>query len=196
MGKIQTLALLDEFQRRAPERALRLLRLLESLFREADALQQLVELVTRVISAGLIPGIDPRPAPALRSTGTPVARDLEVKRCDEGYFEFTFHVDFFVMKKPLRLVAQLGGLLNFLTQGAPGRDGLVGWRTEKEVHEFVAGISATRKPRKYTNGLMYRLRQALADAGLETCMIQRNPALGIRFAASPPKRPPAASLNP
>jgi hypothetical protein len=194
MGNEQTLALLAEFQRRAPESARRLLKLLEVLFREADALQQSVELVTRVMSAGLIPGIDPQGAPTPRSTGTPVARDLEAKLCDEGYFEFTFRVDFFVMKKPLRLVTQLGELLNFLTRGAPGRDGLVGWRTEQEVHEFVAGISSTRKPRKYTNELIYRLRQALADIGLDTGMIQRNPALGVRFASEPPKNA-ARSLN-
>jgi hypothetical protein len=147
-----------------------------------------VELVTRIINAGLIPGLDPLSAPTLRPIRTPVARDFDARQCGDGYYEFTFRVDFFVTKKPLRLVPQLGGLLNFLTLGAPGRDGLVGWRTEQEVLDYVAGISSTRKPRKYTNELIYRLRQALADMGLEMAMIQRNRALGIRFASESPKR--------
>jgi hypothetical protein len=167
----------------------RIQKLAEALFREADDLDQTNDQLNRLMAVGLI--LSPKRCGIQvggAKEGVQVARDLRVVHCGDGSVEFQFKLDFRIGKVTLRLAPQLGGLLDFLCSGAPANDGLVGWRNSGEVHEYIKGDSQTVNPKHYLNGLIYRLKEALADAGLDRDMIQRNKKKGMRFSAEPVKR--------
>jgi hypothetical protein len=189
MERDRLLAALNELLTGAPKSARRVQRLHEELFREIDRLIEIFERLVNIHRSGVIPELQPCLRELdVRRREIPIARDLVVRACDNGDFEFDFHVDSYVLGGPLHLGPQVGGLLSFLAEAAPAKNGLVGWRENAEVFAYIKSISATGNARKFTNELVHRLRGILADIGLPKTMIQRNKQLGIRFSSVPPKR--------
>jgi hypothetical protein len=168
--------------------ARRIQRIAEALFRETDILDQSTEKIVKAIRSGLIPAPGSDEHPISRQGSSSVARDFSITHCDDGAFEFRFKMGFPFPRTTLRLAPQRGGLLEFLSSGAPAEDGLVGWRSEAEVLEYLTRESQTKQPRRYMAGLIFQLRQSLSKEGLNRNLIQLNKRQGIRFTAEPPRR--------
>jgi hypothetical protein len=168
-------------------RARRILRAAETLFRETDLLDEIIEKNVKAVRSGQIPAPDGEHSTS-QPKGPGVARDFSITHCGDGAIEFRFKLGFPFLGTTLRLAPQRGGLLEFLSSGAPAEDGLVGWRSEAEVLEYVTRESQTKHPRRYMAGLIFQLRQTLSKEGLNRKLIQRSKRQGIRFAAEPPRR--------
>ena len=162
------------------QRTRRILRLTEAVIREVDAVDQKNEELARRIFGGdpTKLGIEPG-----RGTGK-MARNLRVEKCGNGSFRFFFDVGLRIGGEAFELPPQLGGFLYFLAT-APPVNGLVGWRSQAEVLEYLKAESDTAHRKRVATGLIYRLREALAGKKYDRDLIERNPKQGVRFAAEP-----------
>jgi len=128
----------------------------------------------------------------------PEVRSLDIPRRPDKFFDV--YID--LADKPFVLQQQMGLFLKFIAAGeAAGADGLVAYRTEDELREFLKEIkSRTKDPHKYIGNLVHDLKTELEKAGFSRDLVQRN-SQGVRFAwrkratASSERRPPAVVIR-
>lgn len=125
----------------------------------------------------------------------PEVRGLDIRRRPDNFFDV--YID--LAETPIVLQQQMGLFLKCISSGeAGGPDGLVAYRTEDELREFLKNFkSRTKDPHKYIGNLVNDLKNELKKAGFSRHLVQRN-AQGVRFAwrkretASPGRRSPGA----
>lgn len=173
--------------RRVREQILALERQLDDLVIEAEALEEgalALLLLTRSAQgrAGAGQESDDPGAPALQ----PVAHSLILTRRPDKFFEV--RIDF--AKEPFAIQQQLGLFLAFIAAGRPGGPGgLVDYRTEKELFDYLKDIgSRTKNPHRYIGNLVNALKDLLNEAGFSRDYVQRN-SHGVRFRLRTPGSP-------
>jgi hypothetical protein len=129
-----------------------------------------------------------------RGRSLPVAHSLVMHNRSDKFFDV--YIDF--AEKPFAIQQQMGLFLGFIAGGEPGGpSGLVAYRAESELLEFLKSInSRTKDPHKYIGNLVNDLKKELESAGFNRDLVQRN-SQGVRFAwrriaaTLPGRRPPA-----
>ena len=85
---------------------------------------------------------------------------------------------------PFKLPRTLGHLLQIISQdGRPTDDGLVGWKSFKDVADAMTAELGRNFSKRAINQLVYRLRRELfARGGLNQSLVHCHSQLGLRFA--------------
>ena len=109
----------------------------------------------------------------------PVVYNVFYQTRPDGHATFTLD-----RGKPFTLAPQLAEVFQFLATGKqdPGcNDPLVGWRSRKEILEFLVGLGHRDYRKHFVNNLVHRLKKALQDADLNPALIQTHRRKGVRL---------------
>jgi len=160
--------------RRIHERVIRIERLGDEIAMERERLADDALAVLELL--GIAPG-----GPG--SGGDPDGHWLKVKPAKRsGFFDVWVDSD----EQPFQLQEQLGEFLLYIARGkAGGPSGLIEYRTDGELLEYIKGNSRSRDPKRYLSNVVNRLRTELRRARHSPDLVQRN-SHGVRFAVRKP----------
>ncbi len=120
-------------------------------------------------------------AEALRRAAAAGVRSLLIRPLPGGAKEFKIDNG-----KPFALPPVLAELLTILAGDAgPGEDGLVTWKTPKEVANALGQKAGRSYTRAAVNRKLWCLKQALSRRGVNPYLVQTHRRLGRRFAVRP-----------
>ncbi len=171
--------------RRIQERAIRIEHLADEIAMEREVLSDEAFAVSELLRIALggsgtrDGGVDgggvlPSFQPAHRLDVTPAKRS--------GLFDVRIDFD----EQPFQIQEQLGEFLIYIARGkAGGPSGLIEYRTDGELLEYIKANSRSRDPRRYLSNIVNRLRTELRRAGHSSDLVQRN-SHGVRFATRKP----------
>jgi len=110
----------------------------------------------------------------------PVALNLHIQPQPDGSARFVIDGG-----TSFSLAPRLAEVFQFLASGDKDRsaeDGLVGWRSRREIVLFLEKSTGKAFTTRYLNGMVYLLKKALREAGYDGRLIQTHRQKGIRLA--------------
>ncbi len=171
--------------RRIQEHAIRIEHLADEIAMEREMLADEGLAVLELLRVAL--GGTGAPGGTLDQGGWPpsfhAAHRLEVAPAKRsGFFDVWIDFD----ERPFQLQEQLGEFLIYIARGKPGGpSGLIEYRANDELLEYIKANSRSREPRRYLTNLVNRLRTELRKARHSPDLVQRN-SHGVRFAVRKP----------
>ena len=119
-------------------------------------------------------------ASTLAPGAQPVALNLDIQPQPDGSARFVIDGG-----ASFSLAPRLSEVFLFLASGDKDRsakDGLVGWRSRREIILLLEKNTGKAFTTRYLNGIVYLLKKALREAGYDARLIQTHRQKGIRFA--------------
>ncbi len=110
----------------------------------------------------------------------PIVHAIDIHKLSNGSVEVALDGG-----RRFKLPPQLAEVFLFIASGRKNpdhQDPLVGWRTRKEILDYLGGSSGRTYPQRFVNNLIHRLKDLLRAAGYSRNLIQTHRRRGVRLA--------------